>query len=107
MRITAKIAENLGGLPERWLGVDDPLLPEKRIDKSGEAFRVCKLGDGAGKSQLVFAEGLSQSVNELGPEHGTQHVHRQEEGVFRANPTLVVGSEPACRNHAVDMRMQK
>ena len=29
MRIPAQIAENLGGRPERWLGVYNPPLPEE------------------------------------------------------------------------------
>src|SRR5471030_2035521 len=107
MRITAKIAEHLGWCAECRLGVYDPPLFEKRIDKSGKPLRVRELGCRAEKNEIPFSERLSQSFYELGSKNGAQHVHRQEEGVFRVNPAFPVGGESARRDYTVYMRMKQ
>ena len=38
---------------------------------------------------------------------GTEYVHGEEEGIFRVNPTFIVGGEAACGNQAVYVRMQE
>src|SRR5580700_10314215 len=107
MRIPAKIAEYLGRGAESRLGIHDPPLLEKGIDKNGESLRACEWGDRTGEDKLPLLECLAQSVHELGSKNGAEHLHRQEEGVLRVNPPLVVCGESACRDHAVHMRMQE
>jgi len=59
----------------------------------------------AGEHEFAGLKGAFQAGDELATEYATQYLYRQEEGVARSYPVLVIGREAAGRDHAMDMRM--
>src|ERR1700690_2505473 len=107
MGISAEIANDLSRSAEGGFGVDNPLLLRERIGESEKPLFVTEFGDRAGKHQFSAPIRLFEPADELVPKDAAEYIHRQEEGVFRMNPALLVRRKSACRNQTVDMRMKK
>src|ERR1700735_2633404 len=50
-------------------------------------------------------ESVLETFDELAAKYAAQHAYRQEEGIARVHPALVIGRETAGGDHVVDMRM--
>ena len=107
MRIPPEIVKHLSGSAECRFRVHDPILLEQRIDKSAKTLGILQFGDRSWEDEFSLLVRHAQSIDELGAEDGTEHVHGQEEVVFRVNPVFMVRGESACWNQAVDMWMQE
>jgi len=99
--------KHLRGSAKCGFRVYNPTLLEERINKSGKAFWILQLGDRSWKDQTSLLVCHSESFYELGAKDGTEHVHGQEEGVFRADPASKVRGESTGGNQTVNMRMEK
>ncbi len=60
----------------------------------------------ARQTELTFAIGAPECVDELGAEDAAEDLHGQEEAVARMHPASLIRREPARRNHTMQMRMQ-
>src|SRR5258708_23886440 len=59
----------------------------------------------AGEQQFSVTEGALQAGDEFTAKDAAQYLYRQEEGIARVDPALVIGRQTARWDHAVDMRM--
>src|ERR1700733_12101521 len=105
MRVAGQIVEDMFGPAERSFGVDYPILTEQRSQKSVEGFRFAEGLQASGKEQFPVLEGMLETVDELAAKYAAQHFYRQEEGIARMHPALVIGRETAGGDHAMDMRV--
>ena len=107
MRIPPEIAKHLGGSAKCLFRVYHPILLEECIDKSDKTLWILQFGDRSWKDEFSLLVRHAQPDDEFGTKDGTEHVHGQEEGVFRVDPTFMVRGEAAGWNQAVDMRMEE
>ena len=107
MGIPPQIAKHLGRSAKCRFRVYNPIFLEERIDKSGQTLWILKFSDRTRKDELSLLVRYSQPLYELGAKDGTEHVHGQEEGVFRVDPAFMVRGESARWNQAMDIGMEK
>ena len=101
MRIPSQIAKHLGGSAKCGFRVYNPIFLEECIDKSGKTLWILEFGDRSREDEFSLLVRHAQPVYELGTKDGTEHLHGQEEVVFRVNPALMVRGESAGWNQAV------
>jgi hypothetical protein len=101
MRIPSQIAKHLGRSAKCGFRVYDPIFLEDSIDQSGKTLWILKLGDRSREDEFSLLVRHAQPVYEFGTKDGTEHLHGQEEVVFRANPALMVRGESPGWNQAV------
>ena len=107
MRVAGQIVEDVLRSSEWPLGVDHPVVTKQRPEKSIECFLVGQPLRTARKHQFLLLESAFQTSNELAAKHAAEHFHREEEGVARVNPTLMIGRETAGWDNTMDMRMNQ
>ena len=105
MRIAGQVVEDMFRPSEGSFGVDHPILTEQRPQKSMEGFLFADPFQASGEHQFPVTESELETGNELAAEYAAQHLYRQEEGIARVNPALVIGRETTRWDHAVDMRV--
>lgn len=107
MGVPAQIPKYIFRAAEGPFAVDDPFVPEQSTDKRAKGFWIGKVLQFAVELDLVFCDGVLQSLSELGTKHILQHLFGQEEVVpwIHANPTLMIEGQTACGNDAVNVRM--
>src|SRR5262249_34416168 len=86
-------------------GVDYPILAEQRAQKGMESFLFGESLEAPRKQQFAVTERMFEPGDELATEDAAEYFHRQEEGIARGNPSLVVSGKGAGWNHAVNMRV--
>ena len=101
MRIPPEIVKHLSGSAECGFRVYNPIFWKSESTKAAKRFGFCKLGDRSREDEFSLLVRDSQPVYEFGSKDGAEHLHRQEEGVFRVNPALMVRGESAGWNQAV------
>ena len=94
------------GPPNAGLAYTTHCCWKSESTKAAKRFGFASSADRSRKDELSLLERLAQSVYEFGTKDVTEHLHGQEEGVFRANPASMVRGESPGRNHAVDVRMK-
>ena len=70
-----------------------------------ERFLFAEWLQASRKEQFPVLESVLETFDELAAKHAAQHFDRQEEGISRMHPALVIGRETAGGNHVVDVRM--
>ena len=101
MRIPSQISKHLGGSAKCGFRVYHPILLEECIDKSVKTLWILKLGDRSREDEFSLLIHHAHPVYEFGTKDGTEHLHGQEEVVFRVNPALMVRGESPGWNQAV------
>ena len=76
---------------EGSFGVDHPILTEQRPQKSMEGFLFADSFEASGKEQFPVTLSFPETGNELAAKHAAQHLYRQEEGIARVHPALMIG----------------
>ncbi|HEY4355591.1 MAG TPA: hypothetical protein VGN16_07590, partial [Acidobacteriaceae bacterium] len=105
MRVAGQIVTNMFRSAEWWLRINYPVLTEQGSKKGVKRFSSREHFHATGKRQLSGMESALQAGDEPSAENSAQHFYRQEESVARVNPVLMIGSETAGRNYAMNMRM--
>jgi hypothetical protein len=99
MGIAAEIAQHALGSCEGRLGIDDPVLPSKRVEESGQRL----IG-----SELASIEALSQAVEELAPKDLRESPHGEQEArVSRRDPARAIAGQRAPRHDAMQVGMER
>src|ERR1700684_3107116 len=70
-----------------------------------ERFLFAEWLQASRKEQFPVMESVLETFDELAAKDAAQHAYRQEEGIARVHPALVIGRETAGGDHVVDMRM--
>jgi len=104
MRVAGQVMKDVFGSSERSLGIDHPVLTKERPQKSMEGFLPGELFQASGKQQFPLAESELETGAKLAAKYAAQHFYRQEEGITRVNPALVIGRETTGRDDAMDVR---
>ena len=92
MRVTPEVSEDGQGSAEGWLGVDDPVGLEERVDEGVPRGLVTQMLAAANEIELVPVVRPSERLDKLSPEEPTEDLHGQEEaGVLRGDPARVIG----------------
>ena len=91
MRVAGQVVEDMFGPSEGPFGIDHPILTEQGPQKSMEGFWFADSFETSGKEQFPITESMLEAGNELAAEYAAQHLHRQEEGIARVHPALVIG----------------
>ena len=106
MRVPPEVAQYGGGAAEGRLRIDDPVGLEEGVDEGPPLRGVAEVLGGAGEIELASGVGAAKLLDKLPTKEPTEDLHREEEaGVFRVDPALVIGREPAGRHHAMHVRM--
>ena len=78
------------GSLEGSLGVDHPNLTKQWAQKTMESFLFAESLEASGEQQLAVTESLLEPGDELAPKDAAQDFYRQEEGIARADPSMVI-----------------
>ena len=76
VRIASEVANNLLGSAKCWLGVDNPILPEKGSQECRKRLCFAEMLDGPGKLQTFPPKSPTQSLDELSTEDFPENFHR-------------------------------
>jgi hypothetical protein len=99
MGVAPEVLEHALGSREGGLGVDDPVVLAKPVQKSGQ--RVVG-------SEVSPLEALSEPVEELAAEDLREGADGEEEArVSHGDPARAVGGERPARDHAVQVGMER
>ena len=85
--VPAQIAQHLASAAESWLGINDPVLPEQRAEKSPKQPGLFQRRVGGRKLQFLLAESSLEAVHELAPKHPAEDLDGQEERVLGMHPS--------------------
>jgi hypothetical protein len=80
-------------------------MAEERSKPGCEGPGVSQREELSMELQVALAEGCLQSSDELPAKDAAEHSGRKKEGRLRGDPAGSIWSEPACSQHAVDMRV--
>jgi hypothetical protein len=103
--VSAEVSEHLGRPAEGRLGVDDPVGPVERSQKSGKAFLWGEFPQLSGEPQEVLPKSFPQPGEELAAEDPAEHLDREKERVTWSNPVGVIRRQSAGGDDAVYMRV--
>src|SRR3974377_2023372 len=107
MRVTAEIAQYFQRSAEGRLGIHDPVLAMQPSQKSMKLFRVRQRRCWSSTTEPGFVIEAFQAGAKLASEHAAQTLHRQKERIAWANPIVVIRRQPARRDSAVNVGMEK
>ena len=105
MGVAGQILQHLLCAAKGWLGVDDPVGPNRLIKQALEGLAVGVPAQHAEETELSATKSLLQSSDELAAKDTTQNAHREEEVGAPLDPLLAVGRKPAGGHHAVQVGM--
>jgi hypothetical protein len=105
VRVAGQVVKHMLRPPEGAFGVDHPILTKERPEESMESFLCGEWLETAGKGESALTKGALEAGDKLAAKDAPQYPHRQEEGVARVKPALVVERQTARRDYAMDMRM--
>ncbi len=103
--VSAEVLQNVFGLFERRLAVDDPLLLVQIGDQGIETPRRRKMTYGAGVNKFVLGTELFQISDKLPPKEFRHDLDREEKVIFARLPFAAVTRQAPAGDDSVDMRM--
>jgi hypothetical protein len=106
MGVTAPIAQCLFGSGERTLGIDHPIGAEQRAEPGGERWGRLERGKGTVRPQFALGVEFAEARHELASEDTAEDFDGQKESVRCGDPALVVGTESAGRDDAVNYTLK-
>jgi len=77
--VVRQVLEDLLGSAKWALGVDDPLVDQRRAKVSLEQLRVVECLEVALKLKFAVGEGAPRHLDELASKDSAQYSHREEE----------------------------
>ena len=105
MGVAAQIAQRVFGSAKRAFAIDHPIGAEQRTEPGGERWGRLEMGKVTVKSQLAFGVEFAEARHELAAEDTAEDFDGQKEAGLCGDPALVVGTQSAGRDDAVNMRM--
>ena len=87
MGVARQIMQHMLGAAEGRLGIDDPVLPIKRVQEEGELLLLMERHALTEEAQLIAGKEAPQSGDELAAEDATEHLDRKQEGGTESDPT--------------------
>ena len=103
--VSAEILQNVLGLLEGFLAVDDPVFLVQIGDQSVKGPRRRKVADCAGVNKFVLGTELFQIRDKLPPKELRHYFDVDEEVILARFPLPSVKGQPSAGNDAVDMGM--
>ena len=103
--VPAEVAQHLASAAESWLGIDDPVLPKQRAEKSQKQLGLFQRRVGRRELQFLLAERPLETVHEFAPKHPAENLPGQEERVLGTHPAGSIRGQTARRDDTVNVRM--
>ena len=105
--VPAEVAQHLASAAESWLGINDPVLPEQRAEKSQKQLGLFERRVGRRELQFLVAERPLEAAHELATKHLAEDLHGQEEPVLGMHPAGTIRGQTAGRDDTVNEGMQQ
>ena len=107
MGVGAEIAQGVLGSAEGTLGIDDPVVTEEGSEPGAEGAWIVQMGEAAVKLEIASLKGRLQPGGELATEDAAEDPDGQKEAAGGGDPSVVVRSQAAGGQDAVDMRVEQ
>src|SRR5438034_7218634 len=104
--VPAEVAQDLPSAAEGRLGIDDPILPEQRAEKSQKQLGLLQRCVGGRELEFLLAKRPLEAAHELAPKHPAEDLHWQEERVLGMHPAGTIRGQTAGRDDTVNMGMR-
>ena len=105
VRIAGEILQDVPRILEGWLRVDDPLGPSSVLEVPIKCDRVLIASHVTVEIEGTVAEGIVELSQQPAPEQTAEDADRQKEAGTAGPPGTAIVSQPAGRDHAVDVGM--
>jgi hypothetical protein len=103
--ITGEVLEDLGRPTEGGLCVNEPFLVTWGFEPSLPGLGMLELGEMAVELELLLLVGEKQHREKLSAEQSAQQAYGEEKSVATTHPAFTIGTDPAGRDDAVQVRM--
>ena len=103
--VSPQIAKNMFRATEGALRIHHPVVAEKLPEPGREDLGLSQQLQGSMKTELAFAEGALQSLDELAPKDPAQYLDGKKKGTAGLDPAAVIRGQTSRGQHAMDMGM--
>src|ERR1700691_1884864 len=88
--VPAEVAQHLPSAAEGRLGIDHPILPEQRAEKTQKQLGLFQGRVGGRELQFLLAKRPLEAAHKLASKHPAEDLHGQEERILWMHPASTV-----------------